>query len=133
MVAVRDWTHAIPTVRNLPARWSMVRAQQHRMLVWLFVVGLLLVVAGAGMALYRTIAPPFVGGIPRTVTVVRPPTRAAPVTCRDFATQADAQLMYRADPVRLSALDGDNDGIACESLPGTVRAGTRDLVPVTPH
>jgi len=41
--------------------------------------------------------------------------------CKDFIRWEDAQAFYRAsggpsvDPHRL---DGDNDGIACEALPG---------------
>lgn len=39
------------------------------------------------------------------------------VTCSSFPNQAAAQAAYRADPIGLSRLDGDNDGIACEALP----------------
>jgi len=37
--------------------------------------------------------------------------------CGDFATQAQAQAVLNADPSDPNRLDGDNDGIACESLP----------------
>jgi LPXTG-motif cell wall-anchored protein len=37
--------------------------------------------------------------------------------CSDFASQAEAQDHLRADPSDPDGLDGDNDGIACESLP----------------
>jgi len=36
--------------------------------------------------------------------------------CSDFATQADAQDYYDADPSDPSDLDGDYDGVVCESL-----------------
>lgn len=46
--------------------------------------------------------------------------------CADFATQAQAQAVLRADPSDPNQLDGsDRDGIACES-----NAAPRDLVPV---
>jgi excalibur calcium-binding domain-containing protein len=35
--------------------------------------------------------------------------------CGDFASQAQAQAVLRADPRDPNGLDGDNDGIACES------------------
>ena len=37
--------------------------------------------------------------------------------CSDFATHAQAQTCFNADPSDPFGLDGDNDGIACESLP----------------
>ncbi|GAA5109543.1 excalibur calcium-binding domain-containing protein [Haloechinothrix salitolerans] len=37
--------------------------------------------------------------------------------CSDFATQEEAQAEYEKDPSDPSNLDGDNDGVACESLP----------------
>src|SRR5690606_13318332 len=40
------------------------------------------------------------------------------VTCSDFPSQAAAQAADRADPIGLSNLDRDKDGIACESNPG---------------
>jgi LPXTG-motif cell wall-anchored protein len=36
--------------------------------------------------------------------------------CSDFASQAAAQAHLRADPSDPDGLDGDSDGIACESL-----------------
>lgn len=131
MVAT-NWTHAIPAVRNLPQHWKMQQGQQrrHQLLTGLFLVGALLAVAGGGLYLYREAAQHPLPGIPRVAYTVRPVSRVAPITCADFRNQADAQLAYRADPVGLSKLDANNNGIACESLPGTVRAGTRDLVPV---
>jgi Excalibur calcium-binding domain len=37
--------------------------------------------------------------------------------CSDFASQAEAQAHLRADPSDPDGLDGDSDGIACESNP----------------
>jgi excalibur calcium-binding domain-containing protein len=37
--------------------------------------------------------------------------------CADFASQADAQAVLRADPSDPNKLDADKDGIACESNP----------------
>jgi micrococcal nuclease len=62
--------------------------------------------------------------------VAPPPVAPAPVSgfdprpyighgnrynCSDFASQADAQAVLRADPRDPNQLDGDHDGIACES------------------
>jgi hypothetical protein len=42
------------------------------------------------------------------------PARAADYDCSDFSTQAEAQgYLLPGDPYRL---DGDGDGVACESL-----------------
>ena len=38
--------------------------------------------------------------------------------CTDFATQAEAQAVYEQDTSDPNGLDADNDGVACESLPG---------------
>jgi hypothetical protein len=45
--------------------------------------------------------------------------------CADFASQAQAQAVLRADPTDPNRLDGDADGIACEHLPPPL-----DLEPV---
>jgi Excalibur calcium-binding domain len=45
--------------------------------------------------------------------------------CPDFASQADAQAVLRADPTDPNRLDADKDGIACETRPNP-----KDLVPV---
>lgn len=37
--------------------------------------------------------------------------------CGDFSTQADAQAVLDAEPGDRHRLDGDDDGVACESLP----------------
>jgi excalibur calcium-binding domain-containing protein len=47
--------------------------------------------------------------------------------CPDFASQADAQAVLRADPTDPNRLDADRDGIACES-----NRAPKDLVPVLP-
>lgn len=46
--------------------------------------------------------------------------------CADFASQAQAQAVLRADPRDPNKLDADRDGIACES-----NRSPKDLVPVT--
>lgn len=43
---------------------------------------------------------------------------AADLDCSNFATQAEAQATYDADPSDPNGLDRDKDGTACESLPG---------------
>ena len=45
--------------------------------------------------------------------------------CADFASQADAQAVLRADPSDPNGLDADSDGIACER-----NRVARDLDPV---
>ena len=46
------------------------------------------------------------------------PGSSGDLDCSDFATQAEAQQIYDADPSDPYGLDGyDNDGRACESLP----------------
>ena len=43
---------------------------------------------------------------------------AQDLDCPDFSTQAEAQAVYDRDPSDPNNLDADNDGTACESLPG---------------
>lgn len=45
--------------------------------------------------------------------------------CPDFASQANAQAVLRADPSDPNRLDADKDGIACE-----LNGGPRDTDPV---
>jgi competence protein ComEC len=45
------------------------------------------------------------------------PCAATDCDCADFSTQAQAQACFEAHPGDPFNLDGDNDGIACESLP----------------
>jgi hypothetical protein len=49
---------------------------------------------------------------------------AADQDCSDFATQAQAQAVYNADPSDPNHLDADHDGVACETLSG----GTESVV-----
>ncbi|QWY84085.1 hypothetical protein SEA_A3WALLY_278 [Microbacterium phage A3Wally] len=37
-------------------------------------------------------------------------------TCADFESQEDAQAAFDSDPVKYAGLDGDKDGIACETV-----------------
>ena len=41
------------------------------------------------------------------------------LNCDDFTYQEEAQAVLDADPSDPNGLDGDNDGIACESLPSS--------------
>lgn len=43
---------------------------------------------------------------------------AQDLDCTDFSTQAQAQVVYDQDRSDPNRLDSDNDGVACESLPG---------------
>ena len=47
----------------------------------------------------------------------------AKVTCRDFASQSEAQLYMHQHQAYW--LDGDKDGEACECLPGGSKYGQR--------
>jgi hypothetical protein len=47
---------------------------------------------------------------------------AADLDCSDFATQAEAQAALVAAPSDPNGLDADDDGSACETLPGTAGA-----------
>jgi micrococcal nuclease len=42
--------------------------------------------------------------------------------CSDFASQTEAQEVLEDDPSDPNGLDGDSDGVACETLPGGVSA-----------
>jgi hypothetical protein len=53
---------------------------------------------------------------------------AADLNCSDFATQAEAQAVYNADPSDPNNLDRDKDGIACETLPGGGTTSEDDTV-----
>jgi hypothetical protein len=50
-------------------------------------------------------------------TATLPPCAATDCNCSDFATQAEAQRVFDAFPDDVHRLDGDGNGIACESLP----------------
>jgi Excalibur calcium-binding domain len=51
---------------------------------------------------------------------------AADLNCSDFATQAEAQTVYNADPTDPNNLDADHDGIPCESRDGGTTTQTED-------
>ena len=53
------------------------------------------------------------------------------LTCSDFTSQAEAQLVYDADPTDPFGLDVDLDGIACET-PIVEPAARDDREPATP-
>ena len=58
------------------------------------------------------------GGGPAPGAGGPPPPAAGDLDCSDFATQAQAQRTYDADPSDPNDLDGaPEDGVACESLP----------------
>ena len=44
------------------------------------------------------------------------PGELHPYDCSDFDSQEAAQQVYDSDPSDPSGLDGDDNGIACESL-----------------
>jgi hypothetical protein len=51
-------------------------------------------------------------------------TRAQDYDCSDFAYQEDAQAVLDQDPSDPYNLDGDGDGIACETLPRRGSSGS---------
>jgi competence protein ComEC len=62
--------------------------------------------------------PPPVSPPPQGVGFTVPPCAATDCDCKDFTSHAHAQWFYENyDPGNRHRLDGDNDGIACESLP----------------
>lgn len=54
---------------------------------------------------------------PTTTTGNLPACTQSDCDCKDFKTQAEAQRVLDASPGDPHRLDGDKDGIACESLP----------------
>ncbi|MCJ7510987.1 MAG: MBL fold metallo-hydrolase [Dehalococcoidia bacterium] len=54
---------------------------------------------------------------PTSLEVACGPCAATDCNCSDLGTQAKAQACLNADPTDPFNLDGDNDGIPCESLP----------------
>ncbi len=54
-----------------------------------------------------------------------------PLSCADFPFQAAAQAHLRANLYGASSLDGNNDGIACETYPYPPKS-PREEGPVTP-
>ncbi len=53
-----------------------------------------------------------------TPTATPSPSSSDDLNCSDFASQAEAQEVLEDDPSDPNNLDGEGDGIACESLPG---------------
>ena len=69
--------------------------------------------------LARYSAPIVAAGVLCAATLGAPPTAdAADRDCGDFGSQSEAQTFYNdAGPGDPHRLDGDSDGVACESLP----------------
>lgn len=59
-----------------------------------------------------------------SLTFTAPALAQQDYNCSDFATQEEAQAEYEKDKSDPHGLDGDNDGVACESLPSS--GGTGD-------
>jgi len=60
--------------------------------------------------------------------------RTVELDCVDFATQGEAQAVYDQDPSDPNYLDGDDDGVACETLPrGAPQQVAVTYQPVTPQ
>jgi len=72
----------------------------------------------SGPAVTPTVTPvPSPGPPPISLEEACGPCAATDCNCSDFDTQAEAQACLNADPTDPFNLDGDNDGIPCESLP----------------
>jgi LPXTG-motif cell wall-anchored protein len=69
---------------------------------------------------------------PTTGPTGQPTEEPEPVTCASFATQAEAQAAFDADPEGLAHLDADNDGKACEWGASPEPSGTAAPVPTLP-
>ena len=54
----------------------------------------------------------------------QPPPSTEDLDCANFATQQEAQAELERDPSDPSNLDGDGDGVACESYPYDSGSGT---------
>jgi len=95
-----------------------------------------------GIACESFPAPKDLVPVPRTATKASTPPAAIPAgsgafdptfyigkgdafNCKDFASQAQAQAVLRADPRDPNRLDADRDGIACES-----NRAPKDMTPV---
>lgn len=65
------------------------------------------------------------------IAVVASPASAAGKNCSDFPNRAAAQEWLNAYPGDPDGLDGDHDGLACETLPCPC-AGSATLAPTTP-
>lgn len=60
---------------------------------------------------------PIETSVPSASTAEFPACFTTDCDCGDFSTQAEAQAVLDAEPGDRHRLDGDNDGVACESLP----------------
>jgi hypothetical protein len=103
------------------------------------VLGLLVVPSGSNSMVGQPGMPGARAGIGGLAVIADGPRRAVPgyqtvrprgddLTCSDFASQAEAQLEYDADPSDPHGLDVDRDGIACETpiVEPIVRRDTAD-------
>jgi len=61
--------------------------------------------------------PPILTATPAATASACGPCAATDCDCADFGTHAEAQACFEAHPGDPFNLDGDNDGVACESLP----------------
>jgi hypothetical protein len=52
--------------------------------------------------------------------------------CKDFKFQEEAQAVLNANPADPHNLDGDGNGIACESLPKRGNVATQTITPTVP-
>jgi type IV secretory pathway VirB10-like protein len=62
--------------------------------------------------------PPPVTSSPAALAAARVPATAGDLDCSDFTTHWRAQAQLDLDASDPHGLDGDGDGVACESLPG---------------
>ncbi|MFP5371363.1 MAG: excalibur calcium-binding domain-containing protein, partial [Actinomycetes bacterium] len=51
------------------------------------------------------------------IVLLAAPAGAIDLNCEDFASQAEAQAVYDANPSDPNDLDADDDGQACEEYP----------------
>lgn len=65
----------------------------------------------------------FAAALVAVLIVAMPASAQADLNCDDFETQPEAQAELDRDPSDPHGLDGDGDGVACESLPGGAPAG----------
>lgn len=78
--------------------------------------------SGGGEATTPPATEPEMGGVTEGNTgggVAPTDNETGDLDCIDFATQAEAQATYNADPSDPNGLDADNDGIACETTTDT--------------
>jgi hypothetical protein len=61
------------------------------------------------------------------LVLAAPAFAQADLDCDDFDTQPEAQAELERDPSDPHSLDGDDDGVACESLAGSPDGGEDDI------